>query len=210
AVFRRDEYVGPDTVGALFTLFFVYGLTSTIAGYLVSFFFSEHSTAQMVVMAAGFVLGFLLLMVVFIFSLLEKTKDLSDHLRWPFRILPTYSIGECMINLSNFRQMKMRGLVNSAFDGNITGYPIVFLAAEFPIFLLLLLFIEHPKRRRYWSRHFYSVQRSTNQEIPDQDTDVEEERNAVYMAKQMGIVNSVVTVCGLHKKYPMGKLRCEI
>ncbi|EKG07258.1 ATP-binding cassette transporter ABCA1, putative [Trypanosoma cruzi] len=206
AVFRRDEYVGPDTVGALFTLFFVYGLTSTIAGYLVSFFFSEHSTAQMVVMAAGFVLGFLLLMVVFIFSLLEKTKDLSDHLRWPFRILPTYSIGECMINLSNFRQMKMRGLANSAFDGNITGYPILFLAVEFPIFLLLLLFIEHPKRRRYWSRHFYSVQRSTNQEIPDQDTDVEEERNAVYMAKQMGIVNSVVTVCGLHKKYSNGKV----
>ncbi|RNF00259.1 ABC1 transporter, partial [Trypanosoma conorhini] len=204
--FRRDSYVGSETFGAMFTLFLIYGLTSTVAGYTVSFLFNEHSTAQMVVMGVGFVLGFLLLMVVFILSLLEKTKHVSDDLRWPFRLIPTYCIGEGIINLNNYKQKKAVGLATSAFDGDITGYPIAFLSVELPVFWLLLILIDHPKRRTWWERFFYRRGKYNTEDIYNEDTDVEDERNAVYDSMERGVVEGVVTVCDLRKEYPNGKV----
>ncbi|RNF08065.1 ABCA1 transporter [Trypanosoma rangeli] len=156
-------------------------------------------------MAAGFVLGFLLLMVVFILSLLDKTKSVSDDLRWPFRLVPMYCIGEGVINLNKYKQMKAAGLVAFAFDGDVTDHPIAFLSVEVPVFFfgLLLILIDHPRRRTWWERVSY---RRGRHNIEEMDTDVEDERNAVYDSTKGGVVEGVVTVCDLRKEYPNGKV----
>ncbi|KAH9599662.1 ABC transporter-like [Trypanosoma melophagium] len=206
-IFQRWEYIGGDTVGPLLTLLLMYGLTSTVAGYAISFLFGEHSTAQTVVMAVGFVTGFLLVMVVYVLSLLEKTATTSDKLRWPFRLVPTYCIGEGIINLGTFGSKKASGVVDSAFDPTVTGYPILFLGIEFPVFVLLVLFIDHPSRRIWWDRLSYRRQAELHEEdFLQGDSDVEDERNAVYDAAEHGIDDGVVTVLNLQKSYGSSKL----
>ncbi|ORC88485.1 ATP-binding cassette transporter ABCA1 [Trypanosoma theileri] len=206
-IFQRKEYIGSDTVGPLLTLFLVYGLTSTVAGYAISFLFSEHSTAQTVVMAVGFVTEFLLVMVVYILSLIERTATTSDNLRWPFRLIPTYCIGEGIINLGTFGNKKASGTVNSAFALTVTGYPILFLGIEFPVFVLLVLLIDHPGRRLWWGRLWYHRHAELDDgDFSQGDSDVEDERDAVYNAAQHSIDDGVVTVLNLQKKYGNSKL----
>lgn len=75
--FDRKEYVGKDSIGPTIVILLCYGLCSTAMAYILSFLFKEHSSAQTITMAINFVTGFMLVMMVFILSLVDATKNAS-------------------------------------------------------------------------------------------------------------------------------------
>ncbi|KAG5484804.1 hypothetical protein LSCM1_06630 [Leishmania martiniquensis] len=204
-IFGRKEYVGKETAGPTIVVFLIYGFCSTASAYVCSFGFDEHSTAQSVTMAVSFVTGFLLVMMVFILSLVDSTKDASEMLRWPFRLVPSYGMGESIINLAMDRQQAVLSLPSNPWGMDVVGWPCVFMVVEFPIFLLATLFIDHP-RRRLWGQKSSYDRGAPAEVIDDEDSDVEDERKEVYQQEARNVNVDVVRVVDLRKVYSNGKV----
>ncbi|KPI84759.1 ATP-binding cassette protein subfamily A member 6 putative (ABCA6) [Leptomonas seymouri] len=203
-IFGRKEYIGSTTAGPTIVMFMVYGLCSTVCAYALSFAFQEHSAAQSIVMAASFVTGFLLVMMVYILSLIDYTKSASDYLRWPFRIVPSYCVGESIINLAMNRQREALGEVPNPWDMGVIGWPCVYMAIEFPLFVVLTLFIDHPRRRMWGQKRGYN-RGAPAEVIEDEDSDVEDERQEVYEQERRNVNEDIVRVVDLRKVYSNGK-----
>ncbi|CBZ24580.1 putative ABC transporter [Leishmania mexicana MHOM/GT/2001/U1103] len=204
-MFNREEYAGKSTAGPAIVLFLIYGLCSTVSAYVVSFCFHEHSAAQSATMAVNFVAGFLLVMMVFILSLVDSTAKISRNLRWPFRLVPSYCVGESIINLAMDRQQAVLNLPSNPWAMEVVGWPCVFMAIEFPIFLLATLFIDHP-RRRMWGQTGSYDRCAPAEVVDDEDSDVEDEREEVYQQEKKNVNMDVVRVVDLRKVYPNGKV----
>ncbi|GET86725.1 abc transporter, putative [Leishmania tarentolae] len=204
-MFSREEYVGKDTIGPSVAVFVIYGLCSTAGGYLVSFAFREHSGAQSATMAVNFVAGFLLSMIVFILSLVDSTEDVSRNLRWPFRLVPSYCVGEAIINLAIDRQQATMNLPSNPAGMDVVGWPCVFMTIEFPIFLLATLFIDHPQRRMWGQTRSYD-RCAPAEVVDDEDSDVGDEREEVYEQEKNSVNMDVVRVVDLRKVYANGKV----
>ncbi|KPI82537.1 putative ABC1 transporter, partial [Leptomonas seymouri] len=206
AIFQRKEFVGDDCFGATFTIFLLYGLTSTVGAYAVSFLFNEHSSAQMSVMAVGLVLGFLLNIMIFVIQLDDSNDNLASTLCSLFRLIPSYSIGEGVIHLLLLPSNRKLGFSNGPWDMDELGWAMVYLAAEVPFFAALTLILDHPTLGRLLDRRRYHSE-CTPVIAPDEDPDVTEERNGVYAAeKSQNDSTDVVRVIDLQKDYGGGKL----
>ena len=203
-IFNRLEYIGDArTFAALFLLFFFYGLSGIAVSYAVSFLFEEHSTAQNIVMLSNFIAGFLLVMVVYILSVIDSTKELGEALRWIFRLVPSYCLGEGIINLASLSIFNAFTGKQDPLQMKTTGYGILYMALEFPFFFLLTLIIDHPDRRTT------SQQLNHNSDInPDivdkEDPDVAQERKEIEEGTVRG--DDLVIVKHLRKVYPSGKV----
>ncbi|KAG5484801.1 hypothetical protein LSCM1_06627 [Leishmania martiniquensis] len=205
-IFQREEFIGPDRVGGTFVLFLVYGLTSTAGAYALSFAFAEHSSAQTIVMALSLVTGFLLNIVVFVLQLREDAERTSNRLRFLFRLIPSYAVGEGIIDLLMLTGNVVMGRAKSAWDMNQLGWPLVYLAIELPFFCIATLALDHPAAERLPQRLRYC--RDADPIIPsDEDSDVGGERQAVYEAQNKGDTSSdVVRVVNLQKRYRSGNV----
>ncbi|KAG5487934.1 hypothetical protein LSCM1_08249 [Leishmania martiniquensis] len=146
AIFQRREFVGDDTIGATLTLLSVFGVCSIGTAYLAQFAFATHSSAQIVVMAVGFISGFFLVIVVFVLQLLPKTQGAANEMRKAFRVFPTYAVGEGIVNLALLSHFQMSHPRLTALSMDTIGWPCVYMAVEGPLFLMLTLVIDHP----YW------------------------------------------------------------
>ncbi|CBZ24578.1 putative ABC transporter [Leishmania mexicana MHOM/GT/2001/U1103] len=204
-MFNREEYVAKDRIGAVFVLFFIYGLSSTTTGYVCSFFFDEHSNAQMIVMAVSFVSGFLLVMIVYIMSLLSQTMVAADILKWITRIVPSFAIGEGIINLAMLTQRQAIVGDVTAWSMDTIGWACVYMSVEFPLFFAITLWIDHPRRRMWGQRNNYDVD-AAPQTVSEEDSDVEKTREKVYEEEAEGVNDDMVRVVDLRKVYPNGKV----
>ncbi|KPA75144.1 ATP-binding cassette protein subfamily A member 7 putative (ABCA7) [Leptomonas pyrrhocoris] len=151
-IFQRSEYIGYATIGPTIVAFALYGVCYCCMSYMVSFFFSEHTAAQLVVLGISFLTGFLCVMLVFVLSLLEKTLDASDKLRWVFRLLPPYSLGEVILNLALLEQKRLTDTSLTAWSMSITLWPDIYMAIEIPVFAAITLLWDHPNRRAVLTR----------------------------------------------------------
>ncbi|GET86723.1 ATP-binding cassette protein subfamily A, member 5, putative [Leishmania tarentolae] len=203
-MFSREEYVAKDRIGAVLVLFFIYGLSSTTTGYMCSFFFDEHSNAQTIVMAVSFVSGFLLVMIVYIMSLLPQTMTAADTLKWISRIVPSFAIGEGIINLAMLTQRQVVVGDVTVWSAETIGWACVYMAIEFPLFFAVTLWIDHPRRRMWGQRSNYDVN-ADPQTVSDEDSDVEEVREKVYKEEAEGVNDDMVRVVDLRKVYANGK-----
>lgn len=143
-IFNREEYVSSETFGVTFLLFLFYGLSGVSFAYLVSFLFNEHATAQNIVMLSNFIAGFLLVLIVFILQIVDSTKPAADALRWIFRLVPSFCLGDGIINLASVEAAKAFGGDDTPWSMDVTGWDIVYMALEFPLAILLTLLIDYP------------------------------------------------------------------
>ncbi|KAG5510166.1 hypothetical protein JKF63_07063 [Porcisia hertigi] len=205
-IFDWQEFIGPSRVGGTFVLLIVYGLTSTVGAYALNFLFKEHSSAQMIVMGLSFVSGFLLLMLVYVLSLSAKSTETSDYMRWFFRVVPSFCIGDGLIQMLILDSKLALGTATSLWDMNQLGWPLVYMAVEFPMFWLITLLLDHPAVAQLAQRLRY---RRDAEPIPlsDEDSDVEEEREGVYAAAYAGgMTEDVLRVMNLQKRYSNGNI----
>ncbi|KAG5510167.1 hypothetical protein JKF63_07064 [Porcisia hertigi] len=202
--FNRVEYVASDRIGATFVLFVVYGLSSTTTGYVLSFLFEEHSNAQTMVMAVCFVTGFLLVMIVYIMSLLPATMQAGVILKWITRVVPSFAIGEGIINMAMLTHQQAVVEDLSPWSMDTIGWACVYMGIEFPVFFAITLFIDHPVRRLWTQRRGYNAH-AASRAVSEEDSDVEEVRRAVYANEDDDVNDDMVRVVDLRKVYRNGK-----
>ncbi|EPY36562.1 hypothetical protein STCU_00519 [Strigomonas culicis] len=202
-IFDRKEYVARNNVGATIILFFLYGLSGVAMAYALSFLFSEHASAQNTVMLANFIAGFLLVLCVAVLSIIDSTKDVGSILRWVFRVIPSYCVGEGISNLAVLRLETALGSTKSAWSMDVTGWPIVYMLIELPFFVFVTIFIDHPGRRQRSQRLFHRPD-APPEVIEDEDEDVVKEREDVLHSEERK--SDLVDVKYLRKVYGNGKV----
>jgi ABC-type multidrug transport system ATPase subunit len=202
-IFDREEFVGDgETFGAILTLFMMFGLASVCGAYLCSFAFENHATAQNVTMMANFVVGFLCVLVVYFLTFIESTAEVGKALKWIFRIVPAFCLGDGILNLASINLIKVfTGKVQSPFDMEVIGYDLVYLAVEIPLFAALTFLLDHPARALR-QQQLFSEQGAAAEAIEDEDSDVMIERDIVERQQADLLVDNVVTVTNLRKSYP--------
>ncbi|KAF9597369.1 hypothetical protein IFM89_017715 [Coptis chinensis] len=141
-IFGLDQFVGRESLLPTFSLFMVYGLAIAASTYCLTFFFSEHSTAQNVVLLVHFFTGLILMVISFIMGLIETTKSANMILKKFFRLSPGFCFADGLASLALRRQGIKLGLSNGILDWNVTGASIFYLAVESIIYFLITIGIE--------------------------------------------------------------------
>ena len=149
--FGRTEFIGDAEVFfATFCLLGEYGLAAVGSSYAVSFIFTSHSQAQMAVSSMNFITGFVLVMLTTILDLIDSTKDASKVMKYIFRVVPSYCLGEGIIALSS------RSLISTItdkvsppgpFSMDVIGYDLIYLAITAPLFIVVVYLLESNKLR---------------------------------------------------------------
>ncbi|CAD2215521.1 ATP-binding protein cassette protein subfamily A, member 8 [Angomonas deanei] len=201
-IFQRKEYIEGVNLAATVVLFFMYGLSGILMAYAVNFIFNSHSTAQNVVMLANFIIGFLLVLAISALQMTDSTKDVAKVLRWIFRIVPSYCVGEGISNLATLQLERAFGSSKTAFHMDCIGWVCVYMAIEIPVFAFITLFVDHPGRRQRAQRMFHNPN-GEPEVIDDEDPDVVAEREAVNSGERDG---DLVSVHNLRKEYSNGKV----
>ncbi|KPI83511.1 putative ATP-binding cassette protein subfamily A member 2 [Leptomonas seymouri] len=201
-IFSRKEYVGRSTVGPTMVLFFLYGLSGVAMAYAISFACKMHSTAQNTVMLANFIAGFLLVLCVSMLSTIDSTKDVARVLRWIFRVVPSYCVGEGISNLAILKLEQAYGTDKTPWAMSVVGWPCAYMAAEVPFYVFVTLFIDHPGRRQRAQRLFHNPD-AEPEHINDEDEDLIAERKDILENPERQ--SDLVRVVGLRKVYPNGK-----
>ncbi|RNF24658.1 ABC1 transporter [Trypanosoma conorhini] len=204
-IFRRKEYVSATTFGPTFLLLLAYGFSCIAMAYMVSFFFKEHSTAQNVVLLANFVTGFLFVLLAVILTMLPETQKTGEGLKWAFRVFPSYCIGEGIVNLASLPgRQGMSDTTVSPWSLSVIGFPVIYMALEIPLFLLITIFLDHPTRRMRTEMMFHRSGAEVEL-IPDEDDDVAMERRRIAGANN-GVSEDLVRVVNLRKVYGNGNV----
>ncbi|XP_019232032.1 PREDICTED: ABC transporter A family member 1 [Nicotiana attenuata] len=223
-IFGLEQFIGKDSLIPTILLFLEYGLAMASSTYCLTFFFSEHSMAQNVVLLVQFFTGLILMVLSFIMGLINSTTHLNSLLKNFFRLSPGFCFADGLASLALLRQGMKNGSRDNVLDWNVTGAAILYLAAEAVVFFLLTLGLEFlPQQKRslyrvheWWkslgkSRHAISFGSSEPLLRPpsgdvaselDEDIDVKAERDRVLSGSTD---NAVIHLCNLRKIYPGGK-----
>eukprot|EP01059_Diplonema_ambulator_P030974 TRINITY_DN5539_c0_g1_i6.p1 TRINITY_DN5539_c0_g1~~TRINITY_DN5539_c0_g1_i6.p1 ORF type:complete len:1865 (+),score=612.43 TRINITY_DN5539_c0_g1_i6:40-5595(+) len=196
----RDEFIGDaKTAVATILLFLMYGVSSVVNSYAVSFLFATHTQAQTAVSIANFITGFVLVVAAFILDLIESTHDVNEVLMYFYRIIPSYCLGEGLINLSSLTIDKAIGSsVSSPLAWDVVGRDLVFMLISIPLCMLITYGLEMWPAYRAKLR-FAKEQRNmspTAQVV--EDSAVEEEKQAVLNGRE----GDLITVRHLRKEWP--------
>ncbi|RNF17932.1 ABC1 transporter [Trypanosoma cruzi] len=205
-MFGQKSFVGPDAIGPTTLLLLTYGFTGTSMAYVLYLFFKSHVKAQSTVMVICFAIGFFPLVVVNIFNLIDRTQALSEGLRWPFRLMPTYAVGEGIINLITLDQHRSQNPTLNVWSMSTVGWACIFMACEFPVFMLITLVVDHPRFRLKMRKLSYHPEK-TRVRYFDKDSDVEDEQ--IHVHRQLDRRENWqddVTLFHLRKMYSNGKL----
>ena len=153
---NRTEFIGSTEVFcASLLLFLEYGVAAILSSYMFSFLFNSHTAAQNAVMAFNFIAGFILVIVTQVLDYVKSTKEINPTLKMIYRLVPSYCLGEGIIRLS-VRELAetvhYTALSSGPFDMETTGYPLLYMAATTPAFLILTLLIESPTSQLFFKK----------------------------------------------------------
>jgi len=193
-IFSRNEYIGgAEEFFATFVLLLFYGLAGICGAYLCSFAFDNHGTAQNIVMLVNFIAGFLLVIAIYILQQFDATKDVGEVLPFFTRIVPSYALGEGIINLAERDLIGTFGEKPGAFDMDVLGWNLLYMGLEIPLFLGLTLLLDRPSTI---SADFKPD--VIPPPIEDEDVDVRQEREEVEGGQRE---NDLVLVKNMRKNY---------
>eukprot|EP01022_Parablepharisma_sp_SALTPOND_P014471 TRINITY_DN1967_c0_g1_i1.p1 TRINITY_DN1967_c0_g1~~TRINITY_DN1967_c0_g1_i1.p1 ORF type:complete len:1683 (-),score=190.16 TRINITY_DN1967_c0_g1_i1:3454-8502(-) len=125
-------------------LIFLYAFTIIPFTYFTSFFFVQENTAQNATLMFHFFAGVVLSPVFIIFHLFENTRLAGKVLGWIFRIVPSFSMGYGISNIS-YKKLyaALEGTeVKEDLSFDVAGGDVLFLCICFPIYSILIAMIE--------------------------------------------------------------------
>ncbi|XP_075638014.1 ABC transporter A family member 1 isoform X1 [Castanea sativa] len=225
-IFGLDQFIGRGCVLPTILMFLEYGLSVASLTYCLTFFFSDHTMAQNVVLLVHFFTGLILMVISFIMGLIKTTASANSFLKNFFRLFPGFCFADGLASLALLRQGMKDKSSDGVFDWNVTGASICYLGLESIGFFLLTLGLElFPSHKlthvtiREWWRSIKILQRSTSSYLepllkpssetvaldPDEDIDVKTERNRVLSGS---IDNAIIYLRNLQKVYPGGMHHC--
>ncbi|KAH9648600.1 ABC transporter A family member 1 [Citrus sinensis] len=223
-IFGLDQFVGRDCLLPTVLIFLGYGLAIASSTYCLTFFFSDHTMAQNVVLLVHFFTGLILMVISFIMGLLETTRSANSLLKNFFRLSPGFCFADGLASLALLRQGMKDKTSDGVFDWNVTSASICYLGCESICYFLLTLGLELlPSHKwtlmtikEWWkgTRHRLCntpssyleplLQSSSESDTLDlnEDIDVQVERNRVLSGS---VDNAIIYLRNLRKVYPGGK-----
>ncbi|KAG4214601.1 hypothetical protein ERO13_A01G131111v2 [Gossypium hirsutum] len=217
-VFGLDQFIGRGFLPTVI-MFLEYGLAIASSTYCLTFFFSDHSMAQNVVLLIHFFTGLILMVISFIMGLIKTTASANSFLKNFFRLSPGFCFADGLASLALLRQGMKDKSSDGIFDWNVTGASICYLGIEAIGYFFLTLGLEllptcklTPARLMEWWRK-KKIQGDdsvlepflkSSSEISvhlDEDIDVRTERNRVLSGS---IDNTILFLRNLRKVYPGG------
>jgi ABC-type multidrug transport system ATPase subunit len=198
-----------ESTSVVFLLILLYGFSAIPLSYLYSFMFTNHSTAQISIMAINFGTGFIAVLAVLIMESLPETAATAEVLVKVFRMFPPYLLGEGFINLAEAFYVNLivqggEGEQLLYFEWRVGGRCLAYMAMEaagyFAIVQLsesrLYRFVRRAIRR---SRiDLKQLQKSAGADVTA-DTDVMEEHDRIT---RNGPSQYSLYLRGLAKAYP--------
>lgn len=195
-----NVFIDNGALWATTVIFFGYGLAITPFSYLLSFLFSKHTTAQVICLVANFMTGLLLVMVSYILSAIDNTRDTNATLMWVFRFFPGFSLGHGILQvctnsiaasfLSKFVEIDL-------LSWDISGKDVMYLYATAPLYFGLTVAVDYllHSPMAAWGRH---LDPHVDNLTEDEDEDVKAEVLRVANGEADG---DMIRLCNLQKVY---------
>ena len=138
--FDVRDLIDDGALGAVIALFVLYGLSVAAFTYVLSYAFKSHSTAQTVVLILN-LFCMILLLASFIMQQIESTCKADRALRFVYRFLPGYSLGNGLLQLSLMKGLayissncgelspaEQYAQVFKPFSLAVAGWPVIYMA----------------------------------------------------------------------------------
>ena len=217
-----DAYTKGPAAGAVVGLILLYGPATAGITYVISFLFSSHSTAQIIIMFFNFITGLGLMVVGFVLTTLPRTAERSVTIRYIFRIFPSFCLGDGILQLALCVDGRYCPTIGSkGYDGMTTqgplawdmaGADLLFLGVETVLYFAVAIAIEYGLTFPSLMAWLYRIEDPgiTPSELAEDDEDVAEERARVESGQAD---KDVVKIDSLRKLYPVnsssGGLSCS-
>ncbi|XP_051151534.1 ABC transporter A family member 1 isoform X2 [Andrographis paniculata] len=221
-IFGLDQFIGRESFVSTVLMFLGYGLSISSSTYCLTFFFSEHSMAQNVVLLVHFFTGLILMVLSFVMGLMESTSQANSHLKNFFRLSPGFCFADGLSSLALLRQGMKKGSGDQVYGWNVTGASICYMVTEGLLYFVLTLVLEvllplkinfvaasdlWTRARKLCSPSCSSLEpllQSSSVENCDleEDIDVQTERNWVLSGR---VAKAIIYLRNLRKVYLGGK-----
>ncbi|CAM9002500.1 unnamed protein product [Rhodiola kirilowii] len=222
-MFGLDQFIGRGRFFPTALMFIEYGLAIASSTYCLTFFFSDHTMAQNVVLLVHFFSGLVLMVISFIMGIISSTSSTNSFLKHFFRLSPGFCFADGLASLALLRQGMKDGSNDSVLDWNVTGASLSYLGIESVAYFLLALMLEQFQPSKFtlanlknWlmskisaccgNPHCISEPLAVSERIPfdpEEDIDVQMERNRVLTGSA---TDSLICLRNLRKVYPGGKI----
>ncbi|TMW59992.1 hypothetical protein Poli38472_000034 [Pythium oligandrum] len=195
-----------ETFPTVIVLFVVFGFAICPFAYCLSFFFSNHASAQTKVIMLNLLLGLALMIVSFVLDVIDSTKSTNRVLKWFFRLSPIYDLSTGLLDLTILAIVntgggsfdKERSLNPFALEN--AGYEIMFLVLDAVLFFSITIAIDYaltfPRVKSMLSKDPHI---EAEKETEDEDVAAETERVVTSKAD-----TDVIKLQNLRKVYPEG------
>lgn len=161
-IFKRNEYYGPGMLGPSLCVFLLYGISSILSAYALSFFFSSPFKAQNTVLLVNFVFGFLWVTMESVIG-----SSALNFVRWAsrfLRVIPAVSFGESLYVISGtnlarlmmpdvpigslFALLRFQDSTRSIFKGGV-GTGLIYMGGMFCFSFVALTMLEMLRGARF-------------------------------------------------------------
>ncbi|KFK37012.1 hypothetical protein AALP_AA4G200700 [Arabis alpina] len=218
--FGLEQFIGIGRLLPTVLMLLEYGLAIASSTYCLTFFFTEHSMAQNVILMVHFFSGLILMVISFVMGLIPATVNANSYLKNFFRLSPGFCFSDGLASLALLRQGMKDKSSHGVFDWNVTGASIFYLGLESIFYFLVTLGLELLPVQKVmsfsigeWWQNFKNFKQgagssSTEPLLKDStgaitdmedDIDVQEERDRVIS----GLTdNTIFYLQNLRKVYP--------
>ncbi|XP_010554823.1 PREDICTED: ABC transporter A family member 1 [Tarenaya hassleriana] len=141
-IFGLEQFIGIGRFVPTVIMFLEYGLAIASSTYCLTFFFSEHSMAQNVVLLVHFFTGLILMVISFVMGLIPATASANSSLKNYFRLSPGFCFSDGLASLALLRQGMKDKSSHGVLDWNVTGASICYLGLESIFYFLVTLGLE--------------------------------------------------------------------
>ena len=162
--FDITELINGGALGATIMLFVFYGLSVAAFTYVLSYLFKSHSTAQTVILVAN-LSCLVLLLASFIMHQIPSTCKADRSLRFVYRLIPGYSLGNGLLRLSILQGLQYTetdcgelspeeqfSQVYKPFSLDVAGWPLLYMGLEalfyFALAIVIDIFLSYPSLRQ--------------------------------------------------------------
>lgn len=141
-----EVFIANGALWASSITFLGYGLAIAPFSYLLSFFFSKHTTAQVLCLVINFVTGLLLMVASYILSAIEDTRDVNESLMWVYRLFPGFCLGHGLFQICTNSLLASQLHMGSGIhllDWDVAGKDVFYLYTAAPVYFTLVVLVDY-------------------------------------------------------------------
>ena len=146
AAFGTPDLLGPEAAPVTLLTVVLYGLAVVPAAYVFSLLFKEPVFAQGVLTAVFSISSGYLVSISLMLDLIPSTQHTNATLKFLYRLLPPFCLGEVITALSSRTVILIYGEVKPVWSFDLIGWPLLYLILDILVFSALLAL------RSHWSR----------------------------------------------------------